>query len=570
MLLELKIENFGIIESVTMRCGPGLNIITGETGSGKSLVLQSIDAVLGARVGTGIVRNGASRAVVEAIYDLSALQSVRDWLSNHSYPAEEPYLTIRREIAVDGKSRSLINGVSTRIGVLRGLAPYLMEIHGQHEHQRLLEAESHLDSLDSFGSLHSLRNSVSELYYKFHNLQKRLRAVTLEAGEKEQRLDFLRFALDEIESFEPRTGEFEDAEHVRAMIQNSGKLYRDFSGAYSIIREEEDSIMDRLNGIEGLLEIHVDLHPGLVEQVGELREAIFRLENLTDYLRSEREKFQFSPEQLEDLEERLHGYKKLYKKYGGSTESVLNMRDEFLRELTMIEMSDEEAELLESEMEVVYSELLSLAEDLSRKRRSLIPILEEKLAGELHSLGMPGARIQISVTREMATDVPRSNTSPGKQYSIHEKGLDRVEFLLQANAGEKVLPLRKVASGGELSRIMLALKSIVMESQPVGAVIFDEIDTGVGGEIAHAIGDRLKKIAAQGQVMVVTHLHQIAGLGDHHFRIFKQLKEGRTRSFLQHLQGEPRLKELARMLGGESSAPAVMQHARQILEKKVG
>ncbi len=580
MLVELKVENFGIIENVRMRIGTGLTVITGETGSGKSLVLQALDAVMGSRVGSGIVRNGASRAIIEATFDISNLQGIRAILEQNEISVDDSYVTLRREIAVDGRGRASVNGVNCRLSLLRQLSGWLLEIHGQHEHQRLLDPESHLDSLDVFAGTMDLREAVSGLFYKFSNLRKRLRAVTLESGEKEQRLDFLRFALEEIESFEPRELEYEEMENLKAVIQNSGKLYRDFSYAYSTIKEEEGAILDRLNSVTNLLESHTAIHRGLDESLEDLQEAIYRVENFSDYLRDEKEKIQFSPERLEDVEERIAGYKKLFKKYGGTTPSIMQMRDDFLREISSIEMSDEEADLLRSEIGVLGGELRHQAEELSRQRRSVIPLLEKKLAQELGDLGMPGARIQVAVTREIgaekirqtlvsedALDERSQSADRRERYVINEKGLDRVEFLLCANAGEKVQPLRKVASGGELSRIMLALKSIIMESKPAGTVIFDEVDTGVGGEIAHAIGGRLKNIALQSQVMVVTHLHQIAGLANNHFRIFKQLREGRTVTHLQRLQGDRRLKELARMLGGDAPGSVVMDHARELLTR---
>lgn len=583
MLVELKIENFGIIEAIRMRTGPGLTVITGETGSGKSLVLQALDAVMGSRVGSGVVRNGASRATVEATYDIGRIPSIKTWLTKNSLPSDDPYLTLRREVASDGRGRAFVNSIPVKMSVLRNVASQLVEIHGQHEHQRLLDPESHLDSLDVFAGTLALRERVSGLYGKYNQLRKRLRAVTLESGEKERRLDFLRFALEEIESFEPRENEYEEMENLRAVIQNSGKLYRDFGSAYSTLREEEGSILDRLANIENSLEDHIRLHPELEERLEDIREAVYRIEMLCDYLRNEKEKIQFSPERLEDMEERIVGYKKLFKKYGGSTVSILQMKEEFLRELTSIEMSDEEAELLRSEMKVIESELREQAEELSRLRRSTIPVLESRLAEELNELGMSGARIQVSVTREISSQSRptafngenfnptnlngKPETDRREKYVINEKGLDRVEFLLCANTGEKVQPLRKVASGGELSRIMLALKSIIIENRPAGTVIFDEVDSGVGGEIAHSIGNRLKNIAHQSQVMVVTHLHQIAGLGDYHFRIQKQLREGRTVTHLQRLQGDHRLKELARMLGGDMPGSVVLEHAKELLSR---
>ena len=568
MLVELKIENIGIIEEICLRSGAGLNVITGETGSGKSLVLHSLDAVLGSRAASGLVRKGSARGIVQATFDCSGNPLMRQWLEKNGFPSDDPYLILKREISSEGKSRASINGISATISLLRSCASGLLEIHGQHEHQRLFDPDIHLEFLDIFAGSLEQRNRISELYHKYTGMKNRLKAVTLEAGEKEQRLDFLRFALDEIETFEPSEDEFEHLSQERAMIQNSGKFFCDLNIIYGILRGEDGSILDRITSIENLLEEHSPVFRELEEKVTEIREAEYRLEAVADFIREQKDKMHYSPERLEDIEDRLSGYRRLHKKYGGSTASVLTARDGYLRELTSIEMSDEEAELLISEIEIVYSEMKDLSEELSRKRRSIAHVLEEKLSHELSNLGMPGASIHIAINREMERGVDlRQNGGENRKYVINEKGLDRVEFLLRANIGEAIQPLRKVASGGELSRIMLALKSVIIAGQPAGSVVFDEIDSGVGGEIANTIGERLKILAMQGQVIVVTHLHQIASLADHHFKLFKETNAGRTTSRLQKLQGEIRLREMARMLGGESSGPMVMEHARELLSR---
>lgn len=574
MLIELRVENFGIMEEVRFRPEDGFNALTGETGSGKSLILQALDCVLGARAGGGLVRNGASKAVLEGIFDVSSMadSGLPEMMLELAIPAEGPYLTIRREISPEGRGRLSANGQALKLAELRRLTSLLVEMHGQHDHQRLLEPETHLDYLDLFAGTGALAARVSSLHGRAMEIRRQLRSVQMEEHEKERRLDFLRFAIDEIDSFAPGEEEYEQLEQEKAMVQNSGRLYQDFYVGYSLLKEEEPSVLSGIEKLESLLEKHAAIHPEIETNVQYLRDALYSLEAVADFLRNEKDRMQFSPERLEDVEERLAGYKKLHKKYGGSTTSVLAAHQDFLAELSSIEMSEEQTELLRSELKVVDSELLEASEDLSVKRRSVIRSLEQKLAEELAQLGMPGATIQISVNRELK----EKNGSGGRQrvvpegqsekYVISEKGLDRVEFYFCANRGEQMQPLRKVASGGELSRIMLALKTTVMEQNPVPTVIFDEIDTGVGGEVAHAIGERLQMLARHSQVMVVTHLHQIASLADRHFRISKSLKEGRTFSRLEKLQGEHRMQEMARMLGGGKDSMA-LQHARHLLER---
>ena len=578
MLVELKIENFGILERVRVRLGPGLNVLTGETGSGKSLILQGLEALLGARMGQGVVRNGAHRAHLEAVLDLHDREGLRAQLAERGFGSED-FLTLSREINSDGRSRCTVNGEPARLSDLRSLSVDLMELHGQHEHQRIVDPDVHLDGLDLFAGAQDLRRRTADLYGRYSGLRRRLRTAHLEAGERDRRLDFLRFALDEIESFEPREGEFEELEHEKALIQNSGRMFTDVNEVYDLIREGETPVLDALYRAETLLESHAGLQPELDRQCAELQEARYRIEALADFLRDQKDALQFSPERLEDIDERLTGYRRLFKKHGGNTASVLRVQADFLKELSLIEMSDEEAELLRSELAAVEGELRDVAEELSRVRRAAVPRLEAQLKSELAELGMPGAEITVSVRRELDPDAPSQGERAGggagasdrrTRYAFTDRGLDRVEFLLRANAGEDSKPLRKAASGGEMSRITLALKSVLMEHRPVGTIVFDEIDSGVGGEVAHSIAARLRGHAARSQVIVVTHLHQVAGQADHHFYISKHLMEGRTVASVQRLNGERRLHELARMLGGNRPGTVVLEHARQLLNRAAG
>ncbi|MBU43402.1 MAG: DNA repair protein RecN [Spirochaetaceae bacterium] len=574
MLIELRVENFGIMEEVRFRPEQGFNALTGETGSGKSLILQALDCVLGARAGGGLVRNGASRAVVEAIFDISPMgeSGLPELMLELGIPAEGPYLNIRREISPEGRGRVTVNSESLKLAELRRLTGLLVEMHGQHDHQRLLEPETHLDYLDLFAGTSALAARVSSLHGRAMEIRRKLRSVQMEEHEKQRRLDFLRFAIDEIDTFGPREEEYDQLEQEKAMVQNSGKLYQDFYMGYSLLKEEDPSVLNSIEKLESILEKHAPIHPDIEANVQYLRDALYSLEAVADFLRSEKDRMQFSPERLEDVEERLSGYRKLHKKYGGNTSTVLSALEDFLAELSSIEMSEEQTELLKSELKVVDAELLETSEDLSIKRRSVIRALENKLAEELSHLGMPGATIQVTVNREMKekTDGQRRQRvipeGQNEKYVISEKGLDRVELYFCANRGEQLQPLRKVASGGELSRIMLALKTTVMEQNPVPTVIFDEIDTGVGGEVACAIGDRLQMLAGHSQLLVVTHLHQIASLADRHFRISKALKDGRTFSRLDKLQGDHRMQEMARMLGGGKDSMA-LEHARHLLNR---
>ncbi len=591
MIVELKIENFGIIEAQRIRPGQGLNIISGETGSGKSLVMNALDIVFGARATPGLVRNGAHRMVIEAVFDLSTYKD-KPLLQEHRKASQ--CLEIRREINIEGRSRVFCNGELTNLSHIRSLSNQLLEMSGQHEHQGILDTDTHLEYLDLFAQTEDLTKQVTEFYQRFSSIRNRLRNVSMEAEQRENRRDFLHFALEEIETFAPKEGEFEQLNHEKALIHNSGKLFQDLCAAYSMIRSEDFAILDRLGSVIHLLEPHCQLIPEAEEHIEQIQEASYLLEAAADFLREQKERLQFSPERLEDVSERLAGYQRLHKKYGGTTSAVIHARDKYLQELGSIEMSSEQMEELELELDALQKQLFAKAEELSRLRRAAIPSLEEKLAEELEHLGMPGAQIEICLKREvnliqsnqdqakavgeaqnnfqdesnqekLTGEVKLSHILQKNKYSIHEKGLDRVEFLLASNPGEAPRPLRKIASGGELSRISLAFKSIFFDKKPVPTVIFDEIDAGIGGEITHAIGNRLKDLAKQSQVIVVTHLPQIARLGEQHFSVSKKYTQGRVVSQINCLLPDQRLHELARMLGGERPGSVVLEHARELL-----
>jgi DNA repair protein RecN (Recombination protein N) len=568
MLVELNIENFGIIENLKFRPGKGLNIITGETGSGKSLIIQAIGVVLGEKAGTGYLRNGTNKAVIEAIFDLSKKEhkkkEILNYLEQLNIPIYDDNLVLKREILLDGRPRAYINQQQVSIAILKEIGSKLVEIHGQHENQRLLDPSFHLDFVDIYGGLEGLREKVSNLYRQLIENKKKLKSVSLMEEEKKFRKDFLQYAIKEIEKFHPKEGEFEELQKERAMILNSGKLYEDLAYAYSVLQEEDHSVISVLQSVEKILEKHSGIYQDFQETLELLQDSIYNLESVIDFIREKKLKMNFSTERLEDIEERLEGYRKLYKKYGANTTLLLQKKEEYKRELNSIEMSDEERELLRSQIQAMEQELRDLAEELSEKRKSIIPLLEEKLANELEQLGMKNTKIQISLSREVATE-NNEDSNNLEQFKLHEKGYDYIEFLFCANEGEVLLPLRKVASGGELSRIALAMKSIIMDKFGPLCVIFDEIDTGVGGETAFVLGKKLKDISVNEQVIVITHLHQVASMADKHFKIYKQTKNSRTYTQIERLMREDRLKELARMLGG--TEPIVYEHAKEILFK---
>ncbi|MBL8022262.1 MAG: DNA repair protein RecN [Leptospirales bacterium] len=536
MLLELRIENFGIIDEMRLHPGQGLSVLTGETGAGKSLIIQSLMAVLGARVGAGVVRSGAARAILEARF-----QTPPDLVSNLPPGSEE--LVLRREIGTDGKSRSFIQGSPVTLQNLRGMACRLIELHGQHDQQRLLDPEEQLEGLDAYCGAHQLRDRVASLHQEWRALLKKLRVVSMQKEEREYRLEYLHHAVTEIDQLSPVEGEFEQLTHEKSLMQNGGKLFEDLHVASMLLTGEEHALLTGLSRIQSLLEKHETFMPEFAPALAEFREASILLENFYQSMRQQMDRLQFSPERLEDVEDRLQTYKRLHKKFGSN---LAHVQSDFLREIGELEGAEVNEKQIRQEIDKVWGALMDSAELLSRLRRSSVSNLEERISAELGALGMPGAQLSIVVTREVQPEASQEG-----QFVITEKGLDRVEFYFQPNPGEPAQPLRKIASGGELSRIMLACKSVMMEARPVSTVVFDEVDAGVGGEVAHTIAERLKELSRESQVIVITHLAQVAARGDLHFKILKRQENGRTVSRVARLNQEYRVQEIARMMGGD-------------------
>ena len=518
MIAQIKIENFGIIEAIQIYPRDGLNVISGESGSGKSLIMNALDLAIGARVVPGMVRSGAHRAVVEITFENklnhNLIQENSSQAMPNSFARGMQYIKFKREITAEGRSRIYCNDEVSTLSQVRILAEQLIEIHSQQEHQRILYTETHLSFLDLFAETQNLCIEVTELYHRFNRVIKQLRTSKIEIEEREKRKSFLHFAIDEIENFDPKEGEFEELQNTKALIENSGRLFQDICAAYSLLREEDCAILTQLTSLTELLEPHANLIPESQSYLEQTQETVYTLEAVADFLREQKGHLQFSPERLEDVNERLAGYQALYKKYGSNTKAVCSLQKKYLNDLSSIEMNSKQLEEQEIELEEWHGVLLEKSEELSRLRRAVAPKLEAKIAQELGSLGMPGAMIEISIKREIN---PSKKKDPGldenlampdqknnsklseildkSKYLIHEKGLDCVEFLLTSNLGENPRPLRKIASGGELSRISLAFKNIFFEEQPVGAIVFDEVDAGVGGELAHNIGRRIKSLS---------------------------------------------------------------------------
>jgi len=566
MLKELNIKNFAIIDQLRVEFGPGLNAFTGETGAGKSIVVDALNLALGERASTDLVRTGCAEAVVEAAFALDGRGSsaVLAILSDQGIEAASGEdLIVRRIISTTGKSKVYINGSLANLNTLADVGGHLADIHGQHEHQSLLAADRQMDMLDSFGGLLEKREAFGALYRQLHDLRHEL--AELEAGEREkaQREDLLRYQVNEIEAARLQEGEDEALGQEQRVLANAEKLAGLAASADGTLYSAEGSVLAGLKraiaNVRDIAAIDSKLAP--VQELLESGRA--QIEEAAREVSSYTEKVAVDPGRLEEIGDRLDLIQKLKKKYGGTVAEIIAFGTEAAGELGKIEQSGEEMERLRREIAGLKAEITQKARELTRKRMAAAKELDKKVEAELGHLGMKKTMFIAKITQE-----PGDDTVDG--HRIGPRGADRVEFLISPNPGEEPRPLAKIASGGELSRIMLALKTILVEGDPIPTLVFDEVDAGIGGAVAEEVGKKLKKIASRRQVFCITHLAQIASMATSHYGVSKAVKKDRTSTEVRLLDDRDRVGEIARMLGGSTITDATLKHAEEMIERGSG
>ena len=551
MLAELRVKNLAIIEEATLSLAVGMTVLTGETGAGKSILLEALGLALGGRAATDGIRSGCEEAEVEALFMLQKVpEGLRAVIPGDSPPQD---VLVRRVISRSGRNRVTVNGGLATLAMLESIGASLVEIHSQQEHLSLRERGSQLDLLDGFGGLNGLRGKIEEGYGRLQGMVQRVRKLKTLDQERVRQEDFLKHQEREIDEACLKPGEDEALIHERQLLTHSEKLSSLCELLYQTLYEEEDSVLARLSRTEGWFREMAAIDGSAEEAVRMVSASALQLREAVLFLRDYRGRIEFQPERLAQVEERLHTIEKLKKKYGTSIAEILEHLGQVQSELGKITSAGEEAQRLSREAEALEREIETLAEDLSEKRRSAVEKLELKVDQELSCLGMERARFRVQLTRSAV---------PGPS------GFDRIAFLLAGNPGEEPKPLARTASGGELSRVMLALKVVLASGDSVPTLVFDEVDAGVGGRIAEEVGNRLKRLSRTHQVACVTHLPQIASQADHHFRVEKVTVKGRTKVQVHRLNAEERVEEIARMLGGKTVSGTARRHAEEMLGRK--
>ena len=561
MLKELGIKNFAIIDQLRVEFGPGLNVFTGETGAGKSIVVDALSLALGERASGDLIRTGSEEAVVEAAFELNSHGPalVRNILSDQGIsiePGED--LLVRRVISSSGKNKVYVNGSLTTLATLAAVGAHLADIHGQHEHQSLLAADQQLDMLDAYGGLLPLRDAFAELSRRYQGLRHEL--AELDAGEREkaQREDLLRYQVNEIQGAKLRPGEEDELAAEQRVLANAEKLAGLAAAADEALYSSDGSVLAGLRrAITGLREIAA-IDAAVAGTFELLESGRAQIEEAAREVSAYAGRVQVDPARLEAVGDRIDLLQKLKKKYGAAIPDVIAFGERAAAELAKIERSGEERERLRQEIAALRDQVTVKAKELTRRRTAAARELEKKVEAELGHLGMKKSRFAVAIGQE-----PGEDTADGRRVTA--AGADRIEFLISANPGEEPRPLARTASGGELSRIMLALKTILVEGDPIPTLVFDEVDAGIGGAVAEEVGRKLRKIASRRQVFCITHLPQIASMATTHYGVAKSVRKDRTSTEVRLLDPKERVDEVARMLGGRTITEATLRHAEEMI-----
>lgn len=560
MLTELHIENIAVIERADIEPGPGLNVLTGETGAGKSIVIDSLEAILGARASRELVRTGAQNAAVSAVFDD---ERAARWLVEHDLEPVGQYdpdtgegerIVIRRRISAEGKSSALVNGENVTAAELRQLGALLLDIHGQNDGRQLMDETRHRDYLDGFAGLAPQLERQGRLYEEYRQALSALRKLEMTEAERERREREYRMTADELAAANIRPGEEEQLLARRELLRNSEKLTEALDAAYEALYGGEDSAAEQAGNASGWTERAASLAPELDEALAEIENARASIEDAAERLRDFRESLDFSPGEYDALETRLSQLRRLEKKYGADEAGLAAMLEAAQRGLEELDGSEEKRRELEAELAKRKKAAYNSAKELSQLRRAAGEELRQRVEQGLRELSMPSVRFE--------TEIVPLEGEPG----FDATGMDEVRFLMSANAGEAPGRISKIASGGELARIMLVMKDVLSERDGTPAMVFDEIDEGVSGVAAQRVAEKLARLSKKKQVICVTHLPQIAAMADTHFRIEKTERDGRTYTKVTPLEREGRIRELARLHGGANITDTTLASAAEQLD----
>lgn len=576
MLTELRIENFAIIDKLALDFGSGLMIFTGETGAGKSIIMDALDMLLGGRTDASAIRADAERATVEGLFKLAGPEkdAVLEVLKREDLQDDESYVTLAREVRREGRSTARINGRTVNVSLLKEIGAFLVDIHGQTEHLSLLDTRFHLGLLDRFAEVDSLLGGYRQIHSQVQILRRQINELRSVQADSERRIEMLTFQADEIEAAGLKAGEDEQLRQERDRLANAETLAANAQEAQGLIDDgtpETPAISDQLGQAVSALASLARVDPAQAELAAQGEALLESLAEISRELRLYMEKIEYNPKRLDEVEERLDLIHRLMRKYGGTVEAVIAFGANSRKQLDTINNAAEKIAELQAKETSLLVELAKRALTLSTKRKKAAESMASGIEAELNDLKMASARFGVDF--QTKPDPQGLALADGSRVAFDSNGFDRVEFLVAPNLGEGLKPLAKVASGGETARLMLALKNILARADQVPSLVFDEIDQGIGGRVGGVVGQKLWQLARSHQVFCITHLPQLAAFGDQHFQVQKIIENGRTSTRVRKLEGDDRMQELALMLGEISestlnSANDLMQSARAASRQK--
>ncbi|MBN2516748.1 MAG: DNA repair protein RecN [Deltaproteobacteria bacterium] len=557
MLKELSIQNLAIIDNVRVSFVEGLNVISGETGAGKSIIIGAVGLLLGERASIDVIRSSEDSAVIEALFDIRGKNHVKEKLNNMGYGSDDE-LVIKRVVSRTGKNRIYINGNLTTLSMLSSLSEVLVNICSQHEHQTILNADNHIDIIDEFGGLMPRRSEYSDLFNDYQSLREKLSQLESTNRKKQEREEFLKFQLKEIEDGDIKQGEDVSLQEERKIYSNAKKLGDCAGESHEILYAGEGTILEKLSLVGQRIQEINEIDTRFSVSKKELDSIYFSLEDVSFRLRDYMGGIVFDPARLDKIDERLEYLRRMKRKYGGTLDDVFRKKNEIREELNNISSAEEEIERIS--VEIIRKKRLALekARALSQQRQVVAQRLAEDIEHEIHTLRMENTTFDFRFAKQPHDD----ETEP----IMHAKGIDAVEFYLSTNVGEELKPLNRIASGGELSRIILAMKKVLARTGSVSTIIFDEVDTGIGGATAEIVGKKLRDVSEHHQVICITHLPQIVCFGKNHFLVSKHVSGNRTKTEMRVLPESERLEEIARMLGGVKVTQKTREHAHEMLK----
>jgi len=563
MLAALRIKDLAIVDEIDIAFSRGLNVLTGETGAGKSIIINSVNMLLGDRAFDGLIRTGAEAATAEALFDISNHTEIGEKLRAIGVDEIEELL-IKRMVASTGRSRVFVNGTLSTLALISRIGEILLSIYGQHEHQNLQRAERHLDILDEYGELSSFRTQYEESFNEMDRLIKERQSLREAEHQLVKDRELMRFQSQEIASAQLKENEEETLQEQRRILSNAEKLFERADAAETILYSGDSSISEGLHTALHNMEEIAKIDPSISDLAKTLESSVYQVEEIAYSLRDYRGKIEYDPDGLERVEHRLDELQGLKKKYGPTIRDILRFKERVDDQLEHLDSRDERIKMLEERLAKIQQKTIELGRTLSQKRKEAATAFQRVMEEELGTLGMANTVFEVrfdinrSTSREKWVDVVGVSLGP--------RGMDTAEFYISPNVGEDPRPLSRIASGGELSRIMLGIKRIIAAAEPGQTLIFDEVDAGIGGAVAEVVGKKLKDLSSYHQVVCVTHLPQIACFADVHHRVTKSIRQNRTRTLVEELDAQERIDEIARMLGGLRITEKTRAHATEMIE----